>query len=563
MNANQVAEILLEKKIPQGRLFNLGDFIHFVNERGIASHGLERKTFEFWDRSKLLRPIIKVQSVSSHHLITERLPHAFRYDPASLNRRLKRGEEATTLYHHWYLEPHLLEDLREHKAQRLVNLDSRWFQNWAHFDDANGQMRVTYWYHPFHITRLREILRHCELDVRFPEFKVFPLDRTVGKFYRGFRKVLNSIQSAEAKFLKQLSLIVAIEDRYLPEIRRHIRHADQNPNWDSWSKSFDCDSVLKKTTFSLSGVREILNELAWQWHDLNELGDWHLLIRHSDYEARKQLRGKPRLACDYYEFAEMVRLFLRDATKKVQPNLEQIVSVGDQRAFLRPDPQQPTEILVPSLLRQFQLDPRYQILLAVEGEAEEAFVKAWCEHNGINLKRLGVKVFPFSGTSGLKSPHVRLELKNARDTKALVFLTVDDENNARQDLQVLVQDKLVEAVHPVSELRKPRTFPIGAFVWTPCFEDANFTADQIASAWVAAAERLRGFNSPTISEKELLNKMTQRHSAAGTWIKALFQVVGKRTPVTKPQLATELARLSVETDCDFTRLIRHVIAQVR
>src|SRR2546425_9193683 len=99
MNANQVAELLLEKEIPQGRLFDLGDFLHFANERSIKGGGLERETFEFWDRSKLLRPILKVHSVFSRHLIKERLPHTIRYDPTSLNRRLKKGEEATTLYH--------------------------------------------------------------------------------------------------------------------------------------------------------------------------------------------------------------------------------------------------------------------------------------------------------------------------------------------------------------------------------------------------------------------------------------------------------------------------------
>jgi hypothetical protein len=140
---------------------------------------------------------------------------------------------------------------------------------------------------------------------------------------------------------------------------------------------------------------------------------------------------------------------------------------------------------------------------------------------------------------------------------------MSDENNALKALQALVNEKLVNAVHPVSELRKPRSFPVGGFVWKPCFEDANFTAEELASAWTAAEKRLAGSSGRTISKTELLQNMIKRHPAAGTWVKALFQVVGKRTPVTKPELAAELARMSGEADCDFVRLIRNVIAHVR
>jgi hypothetical protein len=97
MDANAVAELFAEKESPQGELFNVGDFRRFAEQRGIRVGGLEREAFESWDFHSLLRPIVKVRSVSSRHLVRRRQAGTIQYDPASLNRRLRKGEEVITL----------------------------------------------------------------------------------------------------------------------------------------------------------------------------------------------------------------------------------------------------------------------------------------------------------------------------------------------------------------------------------------------------------------------------------------------------------------------------------
>ena len=101
MDANGVIDILLQKEFPQGRLFNLGDFLSIAEERGVLGRKLGREDFEHWDRLGVLRPVIKIRRSFTYHRVTGYSECAIRYDPEPMAKAPTKGEKVIRIYDEW------------------------------------------------------------------------------------------------------------------------------------------------------------------------------------------------------------------------------------------------------------------------------------------------------------------------------------------------------------------------------------------------------------------------------------------------------------------------------
>lgn len=554
MRVERLAKILLEAKSSQSLLLNFGDFMAFARSRKVDVSQVDKSVLENLDKAGILRPVLKIKSIPSRHLVLGRRDGILRYDIEPLQRKLRKDEEETVIYRHWNPRHAPVTGLSTEIKGRLINSSSRWFQDWERFNDENGQTRITYWYHPFQIVRLRQILSCIELRIQCWNFRLD--SKSLGSFTQSLRATRRALQSSEPDFLKKLAIVIAAEELYCAEDLKTGAKSNSEVSDEPDFSGKISEAILQSFNVSVVDIQNLFHGFAWAWHSLNELGDWHLLAKHADNAAKGQFTGRCRLGWDYHELAEKIKALL-EAKIGSQSSVEQIVKVGNNRPISARNCDQPAEISVPSILRQFQLDPRYRVLFAVEGPTEERFIETWCQLNNINLKRLGIRILPFFGTGGLRSPSFKIELENARDTHAYVVLVVDDENDSKDSLNRLISEGLVYQIHSVEALNNLECLPVGAFIWKSCFEDANFTPDQLAEAWVSVQRRLSSSRAE-VSTEVLLSKMRKRHEHCNSWLSSLLQVTPKGV-VSKPELAKELAMLTTNMDCTMTRLIRSVV----
>lgn len=548
MDALRVIDLILEKESPEERLLNLGDFQSFALRRGI--HLPPRETFELWDRWGLLRPVLKVRSECHHHRVLEWLPDRVRYDPVPLAKRARPSKSVIRIYSHWDPVPGSFAELRQDKG-RLIDPSSTYFQDWRNFADGNGHARITFWYHPFQIERVREILKANHQEPERPH--------PTGRVPQAIRR---QMKDSEPDFLRAQALVIAIEDFYLPR----IRHADWRigPTACKLTNAESrCAAVLSRIGLSRDDIKKIHWKLSWAWHELNDLGQWHELLRFALHESRRQLRGRLRLAWTYYEWAKMLELFLRDEGAAPLAT-EEIVEIGAPPNLLTANWRAEDKNPVIGLLRQFGLDPSRRIDLLVEGETEALFIRTWFEENGISLTQAGIELTNYHGLNGLKNDVVYDLMKQSNEQGRTLFLTVDAENDWLAQVTALKENGLIEDVCQLgaAEEAGASDFPAGAFVWQPCFEDANFTREELVDAYLATLERKQPKPHSLPARECLLQRMNEQYEGGqNRWIKALERVAGRS--LRKPLIGAELARRFKEVERPITKLLRQVLRHVR
>jgi hypothetical protein len=293
-----------------------------------------------------------------------------------------------------------------------------------------------------------------------------------------------------------------------------------------------------------------------------------LLLRHITGSWRQRLKGQALLAFRYYEIAEMLGYFLEDLTGEKQKLVDGLEAVdGDWKKIVfgisSTEIDYRQKVLLPSVTRWFGLDPRSRVLFLVEGESEEKYSRKWFELNHINPDALGIDIFPLHGVGSLSSVQTRQHLEKAKSDNAGIFIAVDNEGNARQTLQGFVDAKLVYPIYHLDELKNDEFLGLGAALWNPYFEMANFTKDEILDAILALNNKdLTQDNSQLKNELEEECITFCRNSANSTWVYGILMVSARkfRTPHGKKvELATKLVELYRSSDKPINLLLTKVV----
>lgn len=349
-------------------------------------------------------------------------------------------------------------------------------------------------YHPFQIWPISQLFRQleigldagihlCSLDPpgltpeRLRQFVEQSMDRRA--------KSLVDFPKSEAcrEFNQQLlPLFLWLESYFLPVVRGprpgivHLSSFDPYA-WSRWTKDNDVRARLAEHSVTIERLTEWREKLLFNAGLYDPAEDFYLLLRSMPFAQRAKFKGQLRLAYDFYELAEVIRLFLEQVSDKAvlkewdptgTPEAQWVERIyGSQPKFGSPSFLRP-------VVRHFGLDPAYRVQWLVEGETEEGFILRYAERLGADIQEF-VSIRNFRGDGEIKKQMNSLNaaLKAAGYEHCFVTLTFDDSSKARKRVESLVKDGLVNTPFVLNE---------------PDFELENFTVEQlvsVATTWAA------------------------------------------------------------------------------
>ena len=260
--------------------------------------------------------------------------------------------------------------------------------------------------------------------------------------------------------------------------------------------------------------RDGYERLAIEAHRIDDVWQWYLLLRSAAIQRRDSSRGNVRLAHDFCEMAEMLRLFLRDAAGETTLREDEYIG-GPYREWQRErygigNGGMPDRIGLKRLARDFGLDGSYKGFWYVEGDTEFGFFNRLSRGYGFDLDELGIQLINLGGTGKIEQlrKDVRKRLSNPNEVrqtaKALqadevfTFLTIDDDSGIAEALK----EPEVRAL-----------FTAGVMKWDGDFEWANFTFTELMDA----ASRMQSVESDEVSSGDVIKEIkSERTKLDGT-----------------------------------------------
>lgn len=558
-----VIDVVQEKEFPQQRLLDPAQFEKLAKSFGLhVGYG----SLETWDRVGVLHPIYRT-----------------RPDMEILEQEIQPSAAV--------------------REERLVWPSAENFIPWAdlrrpyargYFDPNPSNI----YFHPFQISRLHDIVQSCHQGITFADFACEPssMDLFQRTFHEELQRSLTRLRETEEQYLQELALLLLIEDKYLPDLTgwlRGIRSPDRR-RYKEWREAFDADAALRRSGLSVEQVEAMRRDfgIEGELHDPNE--KFYVLLRHMTYDQRQELKNEALLPWFYYGIADMLGRFLEDVTGQKQPHVDDLSWPNEwKKRVYGFAPQQfdyAARNALPNILRVFGIDPRIKVLFIVEGQSEIAFVKRWCERNGIHLepsretgsqasiylREYGIDILMLQGVSALKNPLIRHYARRSLDEGACIVMAVDAENDAADQLMEWKEKEgLIDDVFGIERLADAERRPLGGLLWDPCFEETNFTFDELLDAWMVTA---RSKSGDPVSEQwlhdtaDLASRSYCAENKSGmTAIKLIERIVegeihtgrlSRRERVNlfdKPRIAEALAERYWDTDRPIIRLLDQLL----
>ena len=253
-----------------------------------------------------------------------------------------------------------------------------------------------------------------------------------------------------------------------------------------------------------------------KWHEslssaagiINNAEKWYLLMRHAGFDKRDKLRGKTRLAFDFYEMAESLRILLTLGGQKLPAEDDYFGSGGYwKKSFYGVENIDfAKRVVLKRLLREYHIDASYKLYWFVEGPTEVGFIQAFSEATGTNIEELGIAVINLGGTGDItrirKEVGKRLkgaqafveQLRRLNADEVFTFVTADDDQGISEGLESLRRQKLITA---------------GFVKWKGDFEESNFATAEL----IEVLQRIAG-RPVTITLTEIEAERKKRNKAA-------------------------------------------------
>ncbi len=486
-----VVRVLLGKRYPQQSLMSPDRFASHAADRGIE---MARFRLDRLEEHRLLLPVLRCKApVTRHRILTRRPDGSVEYDPRPLEDGAAPSQEVLQRYAGYSFSGDLLASIAEHGEILWPGRGE--FVPWAEYRAPDAMPTVWTFYHPYqvlHADRVqRAILRQIFI---WDDGSLTNWDAVTETFRAQCEAAHQALARGHARSLRVLALLLAIEDMYLPFLRDRFTFLGVDANqqdWDEWQRDVDRAAIVAESGWTVEEVKDLRMSYARDADVIDPNRHLFLLLRHLSQRERSRLRGSALLAWDYYEVAELLGLFLGHLTGQRQPRIDELWGRGEHEERLYGVPAQDVDYarrnVLASLSRRLGLDVRPRVLWIVEGQSEEAFIETTCEIEGIDLDARDIRLVCMFGVT----PNDRLfnkYLDLVRDWSAALLLTVDGGDVGADELVRTVAHRKLGRIIQLPELDDPESAVFGVLKWDPCFEDANFTAEQLFQAWLRTAE---------------------------------------------------------------------------
>lgn len=576
---DKVIKALQSKTHSQQRLLRPFDLKRMAEDRGFW---VGQDALESWDKLGIFHPLLRVQYPFSYHRAKpgDTWPG---WEGEPLAGEMEDTDGVVAVIQDW--SPSVQQEKPGVHPAVVVAPTVENFVAWSDYQQNDGDWGPVntggIFFHPYQIFRLSRVIRGCRSNIHFIDFTVS--EKSAEFIRQGMEETRKGLAKSELYELKRLFLLLSIEDRYLPSLRglRHQIHLtgfgfDSEPSdWFEFEKTFDARHMLAELPFTIDEIKDMRKHLAREGWNLDPNRAWFDLAHHIPHEWRQRLRGDALFAWDYYEAAEIIGEFLHDATGEPQPHVDNLQHGGKwKKGIYGIEPEEinyKTGNALKFVLARFTIDPRLKVLLIVEGESEMEYIRVWCEEQSTDLSTLGIRLFNTHGIPGGDDQRIRQVIEAAHEEDAAVVLVMDDENNAREKLQNWLDKGLIRRIFTMSDLNGPN-HPIGGMLWEPCFEEANFSPDELILAladFLDSHPKLKGPDDHALLKAEVEKAYSDLVREAGgnsktkpSWFNAMKRA-GWRLRFTlhdhdKPEIAASLARQFGNTDRPIHRLLGHV-----
>ncbi len=344
-------------------------------------------------------------------------------------------------------------------------------------------------FHPFQIWPIAEFLRLFSLNLvslyghvglnKEQLRSIGPLNwnrnvsRIIGFSSRDILKLFHS---------RLLPLLLWLESYYLPLVRRprpgmlRLTNTDLAA-WNHWRHETDVKGLIRDHGLTAETIADCRHRLLLDTELNDPASDLYLLLRSMPFDRRDRLRGSLRLACDLYEIAEVMRLFLEDigqeaVHKEWDPRGAPDPNWVERLYRARPEFGNP-DFLRP-VVRQHGLDPGLRVLWLIEGDTEEGFIRQYAFRLGIDLDSY-VDLRNAAGDGAFKKQQAVLdgELESAKREQQFTTVTFDESQSVRDRLRALLNRQLISLRFTIN---------------SPDFEIQNFTMRQLVEVSIDWSE---------------------------------------------------------------------------
>lgn len=344
-------------------------------------------------------------------------------------------------------------------------------------------------YHPYQVwvvDRLAELLEPNLAWVSYMKGSREALDAAIDRHWEHVTVGMDQLRERCANFYELLAILSRAEPRFLPDIRRRLSLpasiGDENAREEyiTWRQDFEPSAALTDFNCRLEEIRTWHRQLSTRAVGLDDAEHWYLLMRHANFDSRRRLKGRLKLAYDYYEMAEILRMLLWQASGEVLPAEDEYFGGGHKewksRAYGVEDIDFAERLVLKRILRDFDLDAAYRAFWFVEGDTEVGFFVEFSNASGLDLEQRGVALVNLGGGGDIaqRRKETAQRLRGARQfvevlnrlkaDEVFTFVTADDDDGIEEGLESLRRQGLLTA---------------GFVKWRGDFEEGNFKTDEL------------------------------------------------------------------------------------
>lgn len=357
-------------------------------------------------------------------------------------------------------------------------------------------------FHPFQIWLISKLFSTISINLTGQfSYSGFNLELLYKNLLRQWERLVQDVQGfghskAVTEFLRILPLLFWVESYYFPQVKAARPGivsfvGSDSDDWIDWRKKQDIRTWLAETGLSIDEVKKWHNNILWEAHNLDPASNWYLLMRSAEYSKREKLQGPLRLAYDFYEIAELLRLYIADVSG------EQVSKEWDptghtdtywaKRLYKVDEIKVGSRDLLRPLIREYGLDPSFRVIWLVEGDTEEAFIKTYCDDLGIISAESYITFRNFKGDTNfqMRLDVLNQELRTAAIEQCFVTLTFDDTPGTRDRIKELQTNDLITVTYALNK---------------PDFERQNFSTSELVDVVYSWADEC-GVSIPIVSEE--------------------------------------------------------------
>lgn len=533
---DSLVNVMIKNPFPQTFLETAWGFQRFLEKRGI---NIRTDDLEHFEKQGFLYPIVRVVRPTFLCKKIQKVENGFTKEYwQPLEARETFEGETKKMYAGIGDVTHGLYDY--FKEGLIIFPSKSNFKPWKEYKDDHEETALPF-YHPYQAISVKEISNLTMLTIHgIPRLDKDQMVKRMEKL-RKFDEIRRRHLFKRLKeYQKLIRLLLLIQDRYLPLIRKKfvgrggVDFGEFWDKWFEWTKNFDPHGVLKESGFTVEQIKKWQLHFAAQASFIDPLRDWYVLVHHIPYSKREKLKGDALQAQDYYEITDMLGRFLTDLTGEKQLDADDLLDGRQGRWkkkwYGREVDYKSREVLQ-KVLTEYGINPQDRVLLIVEGPTEYEAIPRIAQAMGFDLDQLGIRILPLKGAGEIARKRSEKLLEYLAPSATIPYIILDNHPNVKRTLETLKSLKLIRPNH--------------YRVWKKEFEEDNLSDEEVVQEIVKQA-REQGFDLK-ISIK-MVEEERQAKRREGKPIPHLTQILEKITDsfkyeIDKPELGKALAQI--------------------